>query len=399
MKQFIYKAKDMTGKVLTGAVEAPDRRSAMATISSKDCYVLRMAEVHAGRDLFRNPVTTDTLLAFTRKVRVMLQSGIDMLTVLKIAWSQTEDRAMQLVISELRALLSKGIPFASALKRFPFVFPEIYISLIAVGERGGVLTFALDKIMDQLIRQKETAQKIKKALMYPVIVLVFALLVVIGMLVFFIPMFEQIFKKMRIEMPFITQCLVNTSHFFIKSWWILLMICFMIFIGIKKMQQTRQGRYWLDKNILKIPVVGELIFNIALSRFLHTFSVLLESGVSLIDTINDATRSTGNAFLRDKLSDVQVYLNKGSRLHDALEKSKLFPDFALSLIAIGEETGTLAKNLKVVADMVDENVDNQITKVTTLIGPISIMIVGTFVGVVMIAIYSPLFSLWSGLER
>ncbi|MDD3375699.1 MAG: type II secretion system F family protein [Candidatus Omnitrophica bacterium] len=399
MKQFVYTAKDMAGKVLTGAVEAADRHAAIRMVSEKECFVISIKEVNRQKDLFQKSVTVDTVLAFTRKLKVMLESGIDLLMVLKILWSQTEDKAMQLVVSEIRVLLSKGVPLANALKRFPTVFSDTYISLVAVGERGGVLAFALDKIMDHLIRQKGITQKLKKALTYPTIVFGLAVLVVAGMFLFFIPMFEGIFKKMNVDMPFLTQVLIDISHFFIKTWWILLGIYIMIHIGFKKFRKSRKGRYLTDKYALRIPVIGQLIFYVSLSRFLHTFSVLLESGVSLMDTLHDSTHSTGNQFLSEKLASIEAYLSKGARLSDAIGKIKIMPDFALSLITIGEETGSLANALKVTATMVDEDVDYQINKLTTLIGPISIILIGIFVGVVLVAIYLPIFSLWGGLEK
>lgn len=399
MKQFVYTAKDMAGKVLTGTVEAADSHSAIRMVGQKECFVISMKEVSRQRDLFKNGIGIDVLLAFTRKLKVMLESGIDLLTVLKIVWSQTEDKTMQLVVSEIRVLLAKGVPLADALKRFPTIFTDTYVSLVAVAERGGVLTFALEKIMDYLVRQKDITQKLKKALMYPVFVLVFASLIVMGMFLFFIPMFEKLFEKMSVEMPPTTQFLINTSHFFMKSWWIIILIYIMIHVGFQRFKKTRKGRYLIDRYILKVPVVGDLIFYVCLSRFLHTFSVLLESGVVLIHTLRDSTASMGNQFLIRKLADVETYLNKGAKLSDAIEKTHVMPDFALSLLAIGEESGQLSKISKIAADLTDEDVDYQINKMTTLLGPIAIIIVGIFVGFVLISIFSPIFSLWGGLEH
>jgi type IV pilus assembly protein PilC len=288
---------------------------------------------------------------------------------------------------------------ASVLKRFPVVFSDIYVSLVSVGEKGGVLPFVLDRIIDYLLRQRDMIKKFQKALTYPVVVLVLAVVVFLCMFLFFIPMFTRIFKNMNIEMPMLTQYLINVSDFFIKFWWIIISMGVMIIIGILKFKKTKKGRYFFDKHSLRLPLFGPLIFYISLSRFLHTLCVLLESGVILIDSLNEAINSMGNIFLKERFQMIHLFISKGMGITDALEKTKLIPDFSLSLIAIGEQTGSLAKNLKVAAEMVDEDVDSQINKITAMIGPIAILFVSVLVGVVLVGIYLPIFSMWGGLAR
>lgn len=397
MKQFYYTAKEISGKILTGTIEANDRRSAIRMIRDQDCFVTHIKEVTRGQELVKKGVSLSTLLTFSRKLKVMLEAGIDMLAALRILWAQTEDQTMQVVISNIRSSLSKGMPLTEALKRFPNIFPDTYISLISVGEQGGVLPFSLEKIMDYLIRQQDMRQKFKKALMYPTIVFAIAVVVVAWMFLYFIPMFENVFRRMRIDMPALTQFMIDASHSFKQTWWIILGVCVILVVGFIQFQKSRKGKYLIHRNILNFPVVGPLFLNMALSRFVHTFGVLLKSGVPLIDTLGEAARSTGNLFLTERLLGVQAYLNKGERLNDALTRTNVIPDFALSLILIGEETGKLADVLEVTAGMVDEEAENSIAKMTTMIGPLSTVIIGVLIGTILFALYSPIMAVWSEL--
>ncbi len=399
MKQFIYTARDVSGKMLKGVSEGANRQDVVRTISAKGYLVVDIKEASKTGDIFAKKMSLDSIIAFTQKIKVLLDAGISLLDGLRLLWEQTENEHMQLIISEIRTLLSRGIPLAGALKRFPYAFSKIYISLIAVGEKGGVLSFVLDKISEHLSRQKETIAKFKKALIYPMLVLGLASAAVIGMFVFIIPMFKKIFLKMKIELPLITRILVNISEIFIKFWWIGVLFSVIVVIGYRYFSRTKKGKYLIDKHTLRIPVVGRIFFYLSLSRFLHTFSVLLQSGVPLIESIDDTLNSMGNSFMIERLSVIKHYLSSGLSLKDSLSKVKMLPPFVLGLIGIGEESGSLPKSIDITAGMVDEDVDYQLDKLTTLLGPIAIMVVGVFVLIVLLAVYSPIFALWGGLQK
>ncbi len=252
----------------------------------------------------------------------------------------------------------------------------------------------LNKLVQYLIQRKELSVKLKKALTYPIIIIVFAVLVLIVMLVLVIPVFKKVFIKLKVDLPFLTRVILDTSDLFKKFWLLIPVLAGLAVFAYKKYNSTSRGRYQIDFFKLKIPIFGKLIFTAVLARFTHSFSLLTEGGVPIVQTIEHSKMSSDNRVVEKKLDLVKEGVVAGKGIADSLEETNFFPPFLTQMIAIGEEGGTLSEMVGVVAKDLDSQLDYQINKLVTLLEPLAIIVVGGIVLFVLLAIYMPIITLW-----
>ncbi|MBN2483519.1 MAG: type II secretion system F family protein [Candidatus Omnitrophica bacterium] len=398
MTKFIYKVRDRQGKLLTGTLEAEDKRALVRRLSDYGYFVVYVKKFPTQISWIGQKIPLDAVILFSHKLSSMISAGIPILRCLHILWEQTEDKGMQLVISEIENDLEKGASLSTALKRFPEVFSPIYINLIEVAERGGVLAEILKKIVVFLERQRELQMRMKKALTYPTIILGIAVFVFVLMMFFVVPVFRGVFAKLNVSLPLFTQGILAVSDFFRTCWWSIPVIAIVMIFWYRRYDRTESGRYRIDVCKLQIPIIGDLILTAALARFTYAFSLLVVGGVPLVYSIESAKKSAANKVIEAKFDYIKEKIIHGGSLSEAMAATKFFPSFLTEMIAIGEESGTLGDMLKIVGVHMDEEVDYRINKFVTMVEPIAIVLIGIIVAAILIALYSPVFTLWGRLE-
>lgn len=394
MAKFKYKAKDTQGKVLIGVIEADERNSAFALLADEGHVVEKIEPYKKAGGLFAPKVSMDVLIMFTQQLSAMFSAGISMLMALTILWKQTEDEHLQLVISEIKKDVEQGLSLSAAMEKHPEAFNETYTSLVEVAEKGGVLNEILKSLAEHLNRQKDLQMKLQKALTYPMIIVVVAGLVVVGMLVGIVPIFQRVFERMDLSLPMITRVLLALSGFLVRFWWLFIFIIPLVIVSFIKYKKSPQGRYKIDGWSLRIPLLGKLNFSAAFSSFSHSFALLLDGGVTIAQSVESSKKSCANKVMEEKFEFVQQKISEGESIGEAMEKTGFFPMFVTQMISVGEQSGSLSPMVKIIADHLDSDVDFRLSKFIAALEPISIVLLGAVVLFVLIAIYAPIVALW-----
>jgi len=394
MGQFLYKVKDKNGNPLTGFVDAAHKKEAINSLAAEGYFVLEMTPVTKRKTVLIYHVSVESIIRFTQKLHAMLKAGVPILSSLKILWEQTEDKQLQMILSEMITDLGRGMLFSMSLKKYPSVFSPTYVNLIEVGERGGDLVGVLQRVVDHLVQEREVTQKVKRALVYPAIVLVVTVLVIVVMLTLVVPVFKNVFDKLNVDLPPITHFLLNLSAGFLRYWWLGIIIAVVGFILVGRYRSTHQGRLQIDFIKTRLPFAGGVILASALARFIHSLRALSASGININDALIGAERSFGNLYLEKKMKVANPLIAKGGRISDSLKETSLFPLFVIQMISIGENSGMLIEMLKILGEFLDEEIDYEIHKLTTALGPTVVVLVGGVVLFVLASIYFPIFTLW-----
>ncbi|OQX86667.1 MAG: hypothetical protein B6D55_05510 [Candidatus Omnitrophica bacterium 4484_70.2] len=398
MPYYIYKVRDKEGKIYIGALDVDDKKTLRNILYRSGFFVVKIQPYKEKRGLFAPKVSLDSLIIFTHQLSSMISGGIPILTCLEILWKQTENRRLQLVISQLKNKLTEGEFLSDALDSFPDVFPEIYRSLIRVAERGGGLAPVLQKLVEYLTKQRQMRMKVKRASTYPLIVSLVAVSVVIFMLVRVVPVYQKVFARLHTNLPGITQFLLHISNFVKHFWWMgFIVVGFAVFL-YKKITSYEKGRYTVDKIKIKLPALGKIFYIASVGRFVYALSLLLEGGLPISHSMDIAKRCCENKVLEKALEGVERKIAQGQALGSSLEETHAFPVMFTQMVSIGEESGTLIEMLNKVSLHIDEDLDYKLDRFLTLIEPALIIVVGVIVAVILLAMYAPIFTLWRSIK-
>jgi type IV pilus assembly protein PilC len=396
---FAYKVRDRSGKLVQGSLEA-DSQTAVATklkemgfspiviqaekgLSSKREMHLPWQKVAKGKDL----------AVFSRQFATMINSGLSLLRALNILAEQTESTRFAAIIGEVRADVEKGTSLSAALAKHPKVFSRLYVAMVRAGEIGGVLDSVLVRVAEQLERDLTLRQKIKSAMTYPVVVFCLVILILAGMMIFVVPMFKNLYKDLGGTLPAPTRLLILGSDI-VKSAWFLVAGGFIGGTwGFKRWIASEKGRAIWDAFKLKAPIFGGLVHKTALSRFTRTLSVLMRSGVPILQSLDIVKDTVGNAVISKAIVEVQSAVKEGESIARPLERHAVFPPMVVQMIAVGEETGALDTMLAKIADFYDQEIEATVEALTSLIEPILIAVMGGIVGSMVIALYMPMFNI------
>jgi type IV pilus assembly protein PilC len=401
MATFVYDAIDTTGRSVKGRIDADSESLVLAKLHDQNFHVLsvtqqKVSAINFGTSV-SGPPKLQALVVFSRQFATMIDAGISVLKCLDILESQTKDVPLKFAINGIRKDVKGGLALAEGLAKYPNCFSKLYVNMIKAAELGGILDSILDRLAGFLEKEMEIKQKIKSAMMYPIIVLFFALAIILALFFFVLPRFKEIFASMNVEMPAMTSALFAMSDFMVQYWYVGPIVGVGTAIGIKRYGMTPKGRMHIDSIKLKLPVVGELILKMAVSRFSRTFGTLISSGVPMMRAMEIIGDTSGNAVIKKAIDDTKNAIRDGSRLSTPLAQSGLFPAMVTHMIDIGEETGRLSEMLVKVADFYDSEVDAQVKGLTSLIEPILIVFMGVVVGFVAISIMAPMFKLVSSI--
>jgi type IV pilus assembly protein PilC len=396
MAAFAYSAINALGAESAGEITAPDVGAARDLLRQKGLRPVSLSEISAkGAGTKKHKkVKPRSLQVFSRQFATMIDAGLSVVQSLVILERQTDDQALAGVIKEVRADVEGGMLLSQAMARHPKVFDRLYISMIEAGEAAGILDTTLDRVAMQIEKEMKIKRRVKGAMVYPTVVLVFAILVLIGMLLFLVPVFEGIFSDLGGELPFLTKIVVAASDLVRSYWFILFPAMGGAVYGFRRWKKTPAGRQAWDRFKLRVPAgIGKVVQKVAMARFARTLATLVAAGVDIIKALEIAGQTSGNWVVESALADVRAKVHEGVPIAQPLIESPVFPPLVAQMVKVGEETGELERMLDKIADFYEDEVDTSIASLTSIVEPIMMVGVGAIIGVIVIAMYLPMFKL------
>jgi type IV pilus assembly protein PilC len=403
MPKYQYEAVDSSGKTIKNSIEADNEKQVLDRLHQSKLHIVSVSEQKAG--LFSGGLKQGvgspklyTLVIFSRQFATLIDAGLPVSRCLDILYAQSKDPVLKPAILQVKNDVQGGLSLGDAVSKHPHCFSKLYVSMIRAAEIGGILDIILDRLAGFLEKELEIKQKVQSAMMYPIIVLVFANLMVVALFMFVLPKFKEIFASMNVEMPAMTLALFAMSDFMIKYWYFVLGIPFAAIIAFKQYNKTKEGRLNIDTVKLKAPVFGDLILKLAVGRFTRTFGTLISSGVPMMRAMEIVSEASANQVLINAIDNARDAIRDGQRLAVPLSQSSVFPPMVTHMVDIGEETGRMSEMLVKIADFYDKEVDAAVKGLTSMIEPMLIVFMGCFVGFVAIAVMGPIFKLISAIS-
>jgi type IV pilus assembly protein PilC len=395
-----YSAINAEGLELRGELHAPDLSAAREQLRIRGLLANRLDELpSAGDEGARNyfkKVKPKTLQIFSRQFATMIEAGLNIVAALVILEQQTEDKYFGTVIKELRADVEGGLLLSQAMFRHPKIFDRLFVSMVEAGEAAGILDQVLDRVAFQIEKSTQIKRRVKGAMLYPTMVLVFATLVLAGLLMFLVPVFVRIFGQLGGQLPTLTQYVVSASNLLRHDWYIIFPGLGGAIFGIRKYKKTDSGRKLWDRMKLKMPMkIGPVVLKVTMARFSRTLSTLVSAGVDIIKALEITGQTAGNWVVEEALADVRAKVHEGVPIAQPLVDNPVFPPMVSQMVKIGEETGELEKMLGKIADFYEDEVDASIQSLTSIVEPLMMILVGCMVGVIVIAMYLPMFKMLS----
>ena len=398
MATYRYSAMDPNGRTVTGTLEADSFELVRAKLSDLSYHVLSIKQSKNARgfkDAFNNMqrVKLRDLVVFSRQFATMIDAGLSVVKCLDILQKQTRNPKMKEVIGEVKRDVAGGMSLTEAIQKHPRVFSSLYVNMMRAAEAGGILDLVLERLSGFLEKEQETRNKIKSAMMYPAVVFCFSILMLLGLLFFILPKFKGIFETMGLDLPLTTRVMLNSSMYMRNYWYVALVVIVGSVVLFKLFARTERGKYAIDAAKLRIPIFGDLILKTAVSRFARTFGTLITSGVPVLRALEIVSDTAGNRVISETVVRARDSIKEGEKLSTPLFASKIFPLMVTQMIAIGEETGRLDQMLDKVSSFYDDEVDNTLKGLTSLIEPLMIVGLGLIVGFIAISVISPIYSL------
>ncbi len=429
MPSYAYTALDARGQEVSDSLEAGSEQEAIAALRQAGYYPTSVLEAGKAAKaakargkaakapaakgtgmkkeinisipfLERKTIKPKTLMIFTRQLATLIDSGLPLLRGLNVLGKQEPDAVLRKTIATLGDAVQGGSTFSDALGQHPKIFNKLYVNMVRAGELGGVMELVLVRLADFQEKAQKLKNKVVSAMFYPIIVLVIAIAIMAFLLVYIVPKFEQIFVDMLggKPLPALTEFVIGTSRFFQNQWFLIIggVVLFIVLYSVAA--KTEKGRQVIDAVKLRIPLFGDLIKKGAISRFSRTLGTLVTSGVPILQALNITRDTAGNVTVSDAIQQVHDRVKEGESIVAPLEKSGIFTPMVISMIDVGEETGQLPEMLLKIADVYDDEVDNTVAGLTSLLEPIMIVFLAVVVGTIVIALFLPLISIISGLQ-
>ena len=401
-KMAIYNCKvmDKSGKAKKVNVDAQNEDKAREKLKSEGYIVQQIKEQgKSGPGKARGRVKDKDLAVFCKQFGSVLNAGVTIINALEMMAEQMDNKALQSAVREAQAYVQKGGTLADAFKLNPKIFPPIMINMVAAGEMSGNLEVSFERLTTHFENSNKLKSKVKGAMTYPIVILVVVLIVVIVLLMTVIPQFADMFADMGTELPAATQTLVNLSEFMQTKWYVVLGIIEEIVIGIKLFKKTDVGSMLFAKMGIKAPLFGNLTIKSAAASFSRTLSTLLASGIPLVDAVEQVAKMQNNRIIREGLLDAKVQITKGVPLSKPIRDMELFPPMLPQMIRIGEETGNIEDMMDKVADYYEMEVNDATDALTAMMEPMIIVLMAVVVGGIVIAIYSPMLSMYDAVDN
>lgn len=398
MAQYNYKAMDKNGKAKKGSIEAINLDRAKEKLKSEGLIVQDIKEQGTGKKGGGKKVKDKDLAVFCKQFSAVLNAGVTIISALEMMSEQLENKTLKRALQEAQSYVQKGGTLADAFKLNPKVFPPIMINMTAAGEMSGNLEICFDRLTTHFETANALHSKVKGAVTYPIVILIVVAAVVAVLLVGVIPQFSQMFDDLGSELPAATQMLVNLSNFLQHKWYILVIIVAAIVFGLKAFGKTEPGSLMYAKIGIKFPLFGNLTIKSAAATFSRTMATLMASGISLIDAVEQVAKMINNRIIREALLDAKTQIAKGVPLSKPLRDCGIFPPMLPQMTKIGEETGNIEDMMDKVADYYEMEVNDATDALTAAMEPLIIVIMGVVVGGIVMAIYSPMLSMYDAID-
>jgi len=392
-----WKGKNPKGRKVKGEMEAETPEQIKQNLLRRKITVTKVRK--KPKDLFENvkflqpKVKERDVIIFSRQFSTMIDAGLPLLQCLDILQSQQENPTFKKNLKQIKESVESGETFADALKKFPKVFNELFINMVAAGEAGGILDVILKRLSAYMEKMAKLKRQVKGAMTYPLITIIVAIIVVAIILVFVIPVFSEMFADFGSALPAPTLLVVSMSEFVISKFWYIVGGLFVLMFVIKRIYGTTKGRIFMDDMFLRLPVIGILIRKVAVTKFTRTTSTMLSSGVSILEALDIVSKTAGNKIIEFAIQDVKSGIAEGRSMADPLLESGVFPSMVCSMIAVGESTGAMDTMMEKIADFYDDEVDQAVKNLTDMIEPFMLVFLGVVIGGLVIAMYLPIFSM------
>lgn len=403
MATYAYIGKTRQGVLKKGELSAKSRDEAVEQLRRQQVTVTSLKE-KATRDAawwnlsFGSGVTDKDLVVFTRQFATMINAGLPLIQCLEILSTQSENRVLGKTVGEIRFEVESGATFADALKKHPRIFDELYVNLVHAGEVGGMLDTILGRLAKHIEKAMKLKSKVKSAMIYPAAIIAVAVAVIAILMIWVIPVFARMFSEMsggKAGLPGPTQLVIDTSNFIQAN--VVYMIIAAVGAGyaLKRYYGTDKGRLVMDRLFLKLPVVGPLIRKASVAKFTRTLATLITSGVPILEGMSIVSKTSGNKVVELAILGARQSISEGKTIADPLTRSEVFPKMVTHMIAVGESTGALDTMLGKIADFYEDEVDQAVAALTSLLEPVMMVVLGTIIGFIVIAMYLPIFKLAS----
>lgn len=391
---FKWEGTDKRGVRIKGELRGLNQNAIKAELRRQGINPLSVRKKAKPLFSFGDTIVPKDIMLFTRQLCTMLSSGIAVVQALDMVGHSSRKPKLKELILDIKNEVESGTALSKAFAKHHLYFDNLYCSLVHAGEEAGVLEVLLDKIATYLEKSEAIKVKVKKAMTYPIIVLVFAFVVTAILLIFVIPVFEELFKGFGAELPALTQFVIELSKVFQEYWYLILGTPVVAVVGfIEARKRSRTFYQWLDRIVLQMPLIGDLVSTSANARFARTLSTLFSGGVPLVDAMQSVAGATGNYVYERAVLEMRESVSIGQQLNFAMRQSSLFPDMVVQMVAIGEEAGSLGDMLAKVADFYEAEVDEKVDQLTTMIEPLLMAFLAGVVGTLVIAMYLPIFKL------
>ncbi len=395
MPQFEWKGRRRTGEMIDGSMTADNKDAVVGALRRQQIVAVKIKE--KGKELalpkIGGGVSTKDLAIFTRQFSVMIDAGLPVVQCLEILGSQQQNKAFQRVLFEVREDVEAGSSLNEAFKKHPRVFDNLYCNLVAAGEAGGILDTILQRLSVYIEKNVKLVAAVRSAMIYPIIVVTVAVLVVVVIMWKVIPTFASLFEGVGAKLPLPTVIVITISNFLGRWGWLCILFLIAIGVTLRLYYRTENGRYTIDKIMLKSPIFGVVLRKIAVARFCRTLATLVSSGVPILEGLDITAKTSGNAIVEEAILKTRKSVEEGKTLTEPLAASGVFPGMVTQMISVGESTGALDAMLSKIADFYEDEVDEAVANLMSLLEPVIIVFLGVTIGGIVIAMYLPLFTL------
>jgi type IV pilus assembly protein PilC len=396
MPVFTFSGKDASGQKISGERVAPNKQSLASALRRERITPGAIRE--KGKEFVMptfgsGKVGTKDIAIFFRQFSVMIDAGLPLVQCLEILASNQENPAFQKTLNGVRTTVEGGATLANAMRSFPVVFDDLTTNMIEAGETGGILDIILQRLAVYVEKAVRLRAAVKSALIYPIAVVSMAFLIVGALLKWVVPIFANLFNGLGVTLPLPTRIVLGLSNFVQGFWWVFFAGGFGLVVGIKQIKKHRRGRYYFDKMMLHLPVLGQLLRKIAVGRFTRTLGTLITSGVPILEGLSITAKTSGNAVLEEALMKVRKAIEEGRTIIDPLKECGVFPNMVTQMIGVGEATGAMDSMLQKIADFYEEEVDAATKDMLAMLEPVIIGLLGVMIGGIVISLYMPLFAM------
>lgn len=396
MPTFAYTARTLNGELKSATLEAPSRDEVIAQLRRQRLIVVKIDEEKKRKRLGK--IKTKDIVIFTRQFSTMINAGLPLVQALDILSKQSENKALQEVTRQVVYDVESGHTVADALAKHPKAFTELYTNMVAAGEAGGILDTILMRLATFLEKNDALVGKVKSAMVYPGVIMSVAAIAIVVLLIFVIPTFESMFASVNLALPLPTRVVIGMSNFLQSYWWAVGLGIWGFIFMLKRYYATPSGKLAIDKFMLRMPVLGDLLRKSSVSRFTRTLGTLISSGVSILDGLEITAKTAGNRVIHDAIMESRASIAGGDTISAPLAKSAVFPPMVISMIAVGEQTGGLDEMLTKIADFYDTEVDTAVSGLLSLMEPVMIVLLGVVVGGMVVAMYLPIFDMINAVQ-